>query len=527
MRGFVGSLFIAVLMGCGAQSAVRTTCSSVKAVPVSGAEIYNDLRDKVLPAGWGGVIDILEDSSKPDSSKRNRCTVHMDYVPVPAGQGPNSANLAFWTADHCLNFLNAQSVELNLFDPVAMKYVRFGISIKNMEQYKTGLKLFTDRQVLDPGDATANADLATFRASALRESVSLNSAPLIERGVPICQADTDAYKTANPGLTAICSTVLDLARVDAVATAESLSKPEVLALLNQLSAAMKKQEDEKFAMVAALEASINPAITDTMKTNFKFFVERWRGAISDMTRWRGYEGQAALIEKVRLCDASSASGICAQQFRDFFKKPLEEYAVWTAGVTGTAKTFQQALHDEVYADMDTAGTKRNLKWLLFSQSTVANNAAIAGQSYLSTNFLRPGLSLELSANLPTLGDSGPLYYGLASPAKMLATQQSSLPTTTATDPLSHLVFKPATILVPHTANSAFKNSFFLQPGDSGSVLHIANTPIGVIATVDGNPTSGGASVMPLPEYTEESTSTSTQANTQGPSKSTAQTGCRQ
>jgi hypothetical protein len=372
---------------------------------------------------------------------------------------------------------------------------------------------------LNPGDTAAVTDLAEFRASALRDSVSYNSAPLIERGVPICQADTTAYKSTVSGMTAICSTVLDLARVDAVATQESLARPEIQEILSRLNVEMKKLEDEKYAMVAA--------VPESLRTNFDFFVKRWRGAISDMTRWRGYESVAGLIEKVRLCDATSTTGICAQQFRDFFKKPLDEYAVWTAGQTGTAKTFQQALHDEVYAEMDPGGTKRNLKWLLFSQSTVANNAAIAGQSYLSTNFLRPGLSLELSANLPTLGDSGPLYYGLASPAKMLATQQSSLPTTTATDPLSHLVFKPATILVPHTANSAFKNSFFLQPGDSGSVLHIANTPIGVIATVDGNPTSGGASVMPLPEYTEESTSTSTQANTQGPSKSTAQTGCRQ
>lgn len=518
MRGFVGSLFIAVLMGCGAQSTVRSTCSSVKAVPVSGGEIYNDVRDQVLPAGWGGVIDFLEQSSSPDTSKRNRCTVHMDYVPVSAGQDTNPANLAFWTADHCLTFLNSQSVELNLFDPVAKKYVRFGVSIQVMDQYKDGLKLFADRQYLNPGDTSAASDLATFRASALRESVSLNSAPLIERGVPICQADTTAYKVAVPGLTAICSTVLDLARVEAVATTESLARPDVLSLLNQLSAAMKKQEDEKYAMVAA--------VPESLRANFDFFVKRWRGAISDMTRWRGYESQSALIEKVRLCDASNATGVCAQQFRDFFKKPLEEYAAWTTGLTGTAKTFQQALHDEVYADMDTAGTKRNLKWLLFSQSTVANNAAIAGQSYLSTNFLRPGFSLDLSANLPTLGDSGPLYYGLASPAKILATQQNALPTTTVTDPLSHLVFKPSTILVPHTVGSTFKNSFFLQPGDSGSVLHIANTPIGVIATVDGNPTSGGASVTPLPEYTEESSSSTQQAGTGAPSKSTAQSGCR-
>jgi hypothetical protein len=110
----------------------------------------------------------------------------MDYVPVAPGQSANSANLAFWTADHCLNFLNAQSVELNLFDPVGKKYVRFGISIQDMEQYKTGLKLFTDRQLMNPGDATAAADLAAFRASAQRGSADLNGSPTIERGVPIC-----------------------------------------------------------------------------------------------------------------------------------------------------------------------------------------------------------------------------------------------------------------------------------------------------------------------------------------------------
>jgi hypothetical protein len=306
--------------------------------------------------------------------------------------------------------------------------------------------------------------------------------------------------------------------VDAVATQESLVMPEVQALLDRLSAAMKEQEDEKHAMVAN--------IPESLKTNFDFFLKRWRGAVSDMTRWRGYEGQTALIEKVRLCDASATSEICEQQFRSFFKKPLDEYAVWTTGYTGTDKTFQQALHDEVYAS-PTVGNKRNLLWLIKSQSDFSNYAAVSAQVYLSSNFLRPGFSGDTSKSFPTLGESGPLYYGLVSPAKILQPQRDYLPASIINNPLAFLVLKEKTVLAPGLAGSVNLKSFLLQPGDSGSVLHIANTPIGVIATVDGNPTSGGASVMPLPEYTEESTTTNTQTNTQVPSKSTAQTGCRQ
>ncbi|MFZ9519641.1 MAG: hypothetical protein ACO3A4_04110 [Silvanigrellaceae bacterium] len=54
-----------------------------------------------------------------------------------------------------------------------------------------------------------------------------------------------------------------------------------------------------------------------------------------------------------------------------------------------------------------------------------------------------------------------------------------------------------------------KNYFQFQKGDSGSVLNIfSGYPVAVLSTVDGEPTSGGATITPLPEPAEEAPTTS-------------------
>ena len=43
----------------------------------------------------------------------------------------------------------------------------------------------------------------------------------------------------------------------------------------------------------------------------------------------------------------------------------------------------------------------------------------------------------------------------------------------------------------------------LRPGDSGSMILAGGLPIAVLATVDGEKTSGGAAVLPLPEINSD------------------------
>jgi hypothetical protein len=64
-------------------------------------------------------------------------------------------------------------------------------------------------------------------------------------------------------------------------------------------------------------------------------------------------------------------------------------------------------------------------------------------------------------------------------------------------------FNAKTLLYSYDKGLQQGESFLMQPGDSGSVILVGNTPIGVVSTVNGVETSGGAAVMPLPEYAEE------------------------
>lgn len=480
------------------------------------------LNNGSLAVGWGGVLDLLEDSSRPDSSPRKRCTVHMDFVPVPTGQQRDPTNIAFWTAEHCLKYFpTTQRAELYLFDPVARKYSRFRITIDEMDKFKAGEMLFSDRKSVLIPDAEAVSDYNAYLQAGSRVPVRYldpstgQEGPLIERGSDICISGTNAFKTATPNYTAVCSTVLDLARLTARVAPESATRPDVIDITQRLDQTLTTQEQNKFAFAEQKKLECM-RVTECVQRfdDFKYFLTNWRNRVTDLTRWRRYAAQSSLIEKVRLCSDTNTSGMCSpdfkQLFKSHFKDALDEYTAWNRG-----GEFKTALRNEVYDP-----NKHNLQWLLKSQYDIQNYTTMSGSAQLGTNILRTAQSVSPEVEQKSLGESGATFYGLPTPLQMVAGTNS--------DPAALLIFSEnkRTILVPFykTAQQSAL-TLLLQPGDSGSTLLISNTPIGVVSTVDGKETSGGASVLPLPEYTEEESSSTSQAN-KAPGKSTVQTGCR-
>lgn len=459
---------------------------------MSNGTIHNELNARTLPPAWGGVIDLLEEPDSPETSKRARCTVKMDYVPVASGQSSNIANIAFWTADHCLDFSKAKSAELNLFDPDLKIFHRIAIRLPALEEFKEGLKLFEDRLKSTPNGHAA-ADLAAFQEAGKRKPVPLDNSgtPIIERGSSACLADTASFKASANGMTAVCSTVLDLARLEAIVDSAVLNRTDVKGALVRLSEHLRNAETKRLDDAVKLVPPLPIAgTTRTLQSDFIFFLKIWRPKIMQMTRWRGLEAQSSLVEKIRNCAAHDTAGICAAPFRNFFKAALDEYAVWNV----SGKTYPVALHEEVNAPE--TPTKHNLPWLIKGQNDIKNFSFLGAESSFAGNFLRRGSTANVSLPLPTLGESGALFFGLASPFQMIGADSQA-------DPTSILKFYAKTVLVPYATTSNAGLSFLLQPGDSGSVLVLNDTPIGVVATVDGVETSGGASVRPLPEFTEE------------------------
>jgi len=443
----------------------------------------------------------------------------MDYVPVAAGQTADPLSIAFWTADHCLNFSGAKGAELNLFDPGQKRYLRFSMTMPDLDNYKLGLKLFEDRiaSAAGVGDLTAAADLASFKSAAKRLSVTLNGGPLIERGATTCKTDTQSHKVTKTDETAICSTVLDLARVTATVQLPSTGNAELTAVLTRMATDLKTQEDARLRMAEDKIPNIG-----SYRSNFMFFLNQWRKRIAVMTQRRAFESQSELIEKVRQCATDDFNGICAQVFRDYFKTPLDQYKVWVKDdASGAVRNFPIALHDEVYSEPNANNADRhNIKWILRGQEDIGKYSFMGADVFFATNLLRPGYTLPSVKPSPTLGESGPLFYGLISAANLA-------PNVDMANPLAQMLFKSTTVLVPYPKGSN-NLTIAMQPGDSGSLLVIGGIPIAVVSTVDGIETSGGASIRALPEYVEESDSTSSmnQAGGSGAAKTTAQLGCK-
>lgn len=502
------------VMGCSAQSGRQ--CASVKSIATSGEALYKEVKANSQKSSWGGLFDLVENPDAPDTSARSRCTMYMDYIPVASGSSADPLEVSFWTADHCLNFSAAQTTELHLFDPKQKKYLRLNLTLNELEKYKAGLKLFQDRYSANTaGDTSAQADLTLFKESAKRLSVTHNSAPLIERGAASCIADTQAHVAANPSQTAVCSTTADLAHVRGRIQLSGTGDSEVTEALARMANDLKQEDALRLKMADEKVPNIG-----TVRTGFKFFLNQWRKRVEAMTTYRTYEGQSALIEKVRQCATGDFSGICAQGFRDYFKPAVDEYKTWVANdAAGSVRDFPTALHDHIYREPDPTNIKTyNLKWILKVNSEIKNASYLWTEAAVSTNVLRPGYKVPDVSPLPTVGESGPLYFALA---KMIQVNPQLDPDNI----LAAMLFKTSTILIPYS-RTIKPLALALQPGDSGSLLVVSGLPVGVVSTVDGKETSGGASIRPLPEYVGEEEPADSKENTAGVSKNAPLTTCK-
>lgn len=505
------SLFF--MAGCSAQSG-RPTCSTVKSVITTSESLKKEIQSNKQKTSWGGLFDLLENPDSPDTSARSRCTMLMDYLPVADGQTADPLEIAFWTADHCLNFSSAQGAELQLFDPKRRKFLRFNILLESLEKYKEGLKLFQERAAANnAGDTGAQDDLNAFKESAKRVSVLHNGAPLIERGGSTCIADTAAYVAANPSKTTVCSTTSDLAQVRARVQLSGTGDAEITEALTRMAADLKKEDADRIKMAEAKIPDVG-----VLQKGFKFFLKSWRKRVAAMTTFRTYESQSALAEKVSQCATGDLSGICAQSFRDYFKPAIDAYKTWVKNdAAGSVRNFPTALHDHVYREPDPADLDTyNLKWILKVNSEIKNAAHLWPETSVSTNVLRPGYKVPTEVPPPTVGESGPLYFVLARVIQVN-------PQLNPDNVLAGLLFKDKSILIPYS-RTAKPLSLGFQPGDSGSLLVVTGLPVGVVSTVDGKETSGGASIRPLPEYVGEEESSD--ANNAALSKNAALTTCK-
>jgi len=419
----------------------------------------------------------------------------MDFVPKNGGEA-NTQKIAFWTADHCLDFTGVVGAEVFLFDPLRKKHVRMEIELHEFEHYKKGLSLFQARAIAPAeGDLSSAQDLAEFNSAARRNPVQLDGGDLIERGVPACKADTSQYKSLTPGKTAICTTVLDLARLEATIPEVEYKKPEISELLKRMAIDLEAVEETKFAQADALEKA--NFLTSTQREDYQFFLVNWRLKVSALTRWKRFEAQSGLIEMVRNCADSSREGICAESFRSYFAPAINDYQQWDPLNVGSNIHFRQALKNEVYHEIrQQYPSKHNLKWMLEAQKLrVKEYISLSGRSEFASNFSR--VAFNPGKELKAVGEIAPIFFGKLSTQLLFSDKLN-------TQLIDSLKFNDKSILVSYSKSSGLQSmNYLLQPGDSGSVFLTDSTPIGIVSTVDGVETSGGTSVLPLPDYSED------------------------
>jgi hypothetical protein len=460
------------LLGCGASSQNAMNCSKVSSIAVDGSVVEKSMRAGKLPPGWGGVLDLIEEANGSENPKRYRCTVHMDVAKGATGTSPDPHRLAFWTAEHCLKFDKARSAELNIFDPSKKRFVRFPVRLDELDRFTAGKKLFEQH---------LNQRVAEYVEAAGRPSRGL-----IERGIPACKVDTQLFMNQNPNLGVVCSSVLDLARLEGRVHESAASRTDVYELLSRMHTDIQVQEKKQLDSIQAFAQFISA----TQLNDMKFWLENWRPKISQLTQWRRYEGFSLLIEEIRsTCTAENVMGVCHPDIRAFFADALDEYKL-----ANTVATYQDFLKAKVNAPQD--GKTFNLPWILHSQKSVENLLPLTGAATLGTNFEIPSSKGTVRVTQSdTLGTKGPLYYSAVPISDLRSTAVESLKT--------NMKFNAKTLLYSYDKGLQQGESFLMQPGDSGSVILVGNTPIGVVSTVNGVETSGGAAVMPLPEYAEE------------------------
>jgi len=504
------------LGGCTSGSKVNGLCSKVKAEAFTHTTNANVLAGQLEnrdAAGGELVVEFRKDDILGPPTHQKKCTFFLE--PIQATQSGGY----LWTAGHCLDPSRDSKYRLRFYVDMATGYQEIPIVIEQLSQLKQ-----------------------------LRNQLALHLSPQAQKEVLTALRQTNVDFSASTNATDICLNSVSSGKTffhEPIAGANQIScflyqdlrliqfkVPDTLDAGQKqvLNFALQRAQQFENSLPIPPTAIIRKESQEKIMSAFR---QDWINAYKSYIEYRENDGLKAWIglNKQRCTNPNSllVSEICE-------KLPVIKDNLFESGFVSQAQLFEENTFNNFEDQYDFKKQQIADLWVFYRQAeAVINGTTKRPYDYFDilTNFNWNSGSLKTFSAIAVGG-----FMGLGWGATIDEDGKSRDRVGAATYDWNLLKNEKFfyTILPKEQTTANLQIGFGqlrLHPGDSGSMILAGGLPIAVLSTVDGEKTSGGASVLALPANVESeqspdrSSETGATATTATNSTSSINPGCIQ
>jgi hypothetical protein len=466
---------------CSNPNGAANLCSSVKAEsytrPMSSAQLASALVQRDAPGGEI-VVEFRKDDLLGPPTHSKSCAFFLEP------SGANSEGGSLWTAAHCLDLSRDSKYRLRFFVDMATGYVEVPVeieSLKKVQQLRTNIS----NLLSDEGKRKL---LSSLRQKDIDYSNSTNAQDICLQSFG---SGKSVFHEPLPPVThynqIACFLYQDLRLLD-------FSLPPDLDQMQRRVISFTLEKARNFEKLIPIPATATIKF-GSQQLPFSELKGQWINAYKAYTKNREQDGFVAWLKQMKQECTTSSDELCREMdtVRTAFAKSGLDFQVELFDVNKLTAFADQYL-----------STKRKIVelWKFFSKS----EALFDGKTVkpyndwsLLTNYNWNGGDLR---SFSDIGIGGFWGLGFGSTIGADGTPRDRVGGATydwnsAKEEMFIYSIFPKTQTLENL-NLGYAQ-LRLRPGDSGSMILANGLPMAVLATVDGEKTSGGAAVLPLPE----------------------------
>jgi hypothetical protein len=516
--GAISSLSCFVITSaCSAGNPIKPVCSSSQSLIRFDQPSVNLAASGMLAqyGSHGGFIEVLtrsETLGQIDSSRL--CTAYVEFTddpvnaPVPPDAEPLKINI--FTASHCLDLSKDYRMKLHFFNGAA--YQNVWLNYEPLHKVNALRKSMIKKRVPKESQILT---LNSFRAAATDINELFRSTGSATTNTTNTLASQVCLERESPTHQNVCATFQDLSMFKVIVSDESLP-----ALTSELIQLRKGALDRQKGWIT--KTNLKDYVDSYPSFTFSFTNEQGQMSLAQLhTEVRSRIHKLTLLKELKHVDQELLSQVrsCREGFQERICEVLPELTDFVR--TQLNGTGLDDFRDEQMGDvleslpssLNAAFARMDRAFTAFAPFIAENQIKLTTRIHSNYRFVTGS---EPTIDKPDPKDSvdtgrafmqfnannltGDVNGGGVKFIKWSNTASSAL-----LGRFLHLSLprEITDIVRANKGSSPVAHIGFMQAGDSGSVAVIEQIPFFAFTSVDGEPTSGGAGIRPLPEPIED------------------------
>lgn len=477
----------AVVVGCSAGAPLGAVCSTVKSdalIEKSDPATWDFLLDQKSAPGGELVIEFRKDDLLGAPSHQKKCSFFLE---------PSTTNneATIWTASHCLDLSTDSNYRLRFYVNKATGYAEIPVEFEQLNKAHLFRKLIAKKSPQQQQDV-----LAALSPSKIDFTVSKNGTDICLNSFNTGYGWSKFHQPEKGKNQIACFMYHDLALVSfTVRSSASVAQKN---LMENMIAKARKFDASNIAHPNAL------LVRDGVEKKMLDFRAEWLKTYKAYTALRAQTGFAQYAKKAlgECNEASAAASATSCQYISTLKDELN-----LAGYTELAQLLSEAGLAEYEAAYSQIVPEISKHWKFYSNAAInVNGQAVKPYSQFNilTNFSWNEGRYHSYSAIPLMGFVGQNWGTVTDPYSGDVRSRTGAATYHWMQDGSEM-FIYGIFPKKQTQENLSKGygQLSLKPGDSGTLILADGLPMAVLATVDGEFSSGGSAVLPLPDISDD------------------------